>query len=94
MVLQDARARAKVLLCLYSCAWYVLQEVGYLFAILLQYEIEEGSIIIDGVDISTIGLHTLRKAIAIIPQDPVIFSGTIRSNLDPFDEYTTAEVVL
>lgn len=42
-----------------------------------------GRITIDGVDISRIGLHELRSRLAIIPQDPVLFSGSIRSNLDP-----------
>lgn len=55
-------------------------------------EAREGSILIDGLDISKIQLHALRSRLAIIPQDPVLFSGTVRSNLDPFDEYTDAEL--
>lgn len=51
-----------------------------------------GEIIIDGVVTNTLGLHDLRKNISIIPQDPVLFSGTLRFNLDPFDEHSDRNV--
>jgi ABC-type multidrug transport system fused ATPase/permease subunit len=47
-----------------------------------------GKVYIDGVDTSSIGLHDLRSKLTIIPQDAVLFAGTIRNNLDPFDEHT------
>jgi ABC-type multidrug transport system fused ATPase/permease subunit len=50
--------------------------------------LESGSICIDGVDISAIGLQALRSSISIIPQDPELFSGSIRLNLDPFSQYS------
>jgi ATP-binding cassette, subfamily C (CFTR/MRP), member 1 len=53
-------------------------------------ELAGGSITIDGVDISQLGLYDLRSVIAIIPQDPVLFKGTIRSNLDPFSQLDDA----
>ncbi|WVQ95827.1 hypothetical protein IAU59_002926 [Kwoniella sp. CBS 9459] len=55
-------------------------------------EATEGKIIIDGVDISKIGLTDLRSRVTIIPQDPTILSGTLRSTLDVFDEYDDAEI--
>ncbi|KAM3075602.1 ATP-binding cassette transporter yor1 [Clarireedia jacksonii] len=55
-------------------------------------ELSGGSITIDGLDISKIGLHDLRSHLAIIPQDPTLFKGTIRSNLDPFSEHTDLEL--
>ncbi|KAL8794859.1 MAG: hypothetical protein Q9195_002571 [Heterodermia aff. obscurata] len=55
-------------------------------------EADSGKIIIDGVDISLIGLQDLREAITIVPQDPTLFTGTLRSNLDPFGLFTDEEV--
>jgi len=55
-------------------------------------DIYEAPISIDGVDILRIGLRELRQVVGIIPQNPVLFSGTIRSNMDPFNEYTDEEI--
>ncbi|KAG5890605.1 hypothetical protein JTB14_005118 [Gonioctena quinquepunctata] len=55
-------------------------------------EAASGSIYIDGVKISELGLHTLRSRLTIIPQDAVLFSGTLRMNLDPFDKYSDDEI--
>lgn len=55
-------------------------------------EADEGKIIIDGVDIRSIGLQDLRQAITIVPQDPTLFTGTIRTNLDPFNLFTDEEI--
>ncbi|RMZ88029.1 hypothetical protein DV736_g4741, partial [Chaetothyriales sp. CBS 134916] len=50
-------------------------------------ELSGGSITIDKVNIATIGLHDLRSRLAILPQDPTLFRGTIRTNLDPLNEH-------
>ncbi|XP_034960244.2 ATP-binding cassette sub-family C member 3 [Zootoca vivipara] len=55
-------------------------------------EAVEGEIKIDGLRISELGLHDLRSKLTIIPQDPVLFSGTLRLNLDPFDRYSEEEL--
>ena len=52
----------------------------------------EGRVEIDGVDCRSIGLHELRSKMSIIPQEPMAFVGTLRKNLDPFDEHTDQEV--
>lgn len=51
-------------------------------------ELAGGSIVIDGIDTGTIPLHILRSRLGIIPQDPVMFSASVRFNLDPFDQYS------
>ncbi|KAJ6634924.1 Multidrug resistance-associated protein 1, partial [Pseudolycoriella hygida] len=55
-------------------------------------EAASGKILIDGQDISKLGLHSLRSKLTIIPQDPVLFSGSLRLNLDPTDSKTDTEV--
>jgi len=50
------------------------------------------SVVIDGVDIESIGLEELRRKLAIIPQSPALFSGSVRSNIDPFGDFTDEEI--
>ncbi|PKI68112.1 hypothetical protein CRG98_011708 [Punica granatum] len=55
-------------------------------------EMEKGRILIDGCDVAKFGLMDLRKVLSIIPQSPVLFSGTVRFNLDPFNEHSDADL--
>ncbi len=58
-----------------------------LLALYRMFNLESGAVTLDGVDISTLTLEQLRRGLSVIPQDPAIFSGTVRSNLDPFGEF-------
>ncbi|XP_006177042.1 canalicular multispecific organic anion transporter 2 [Camelus ferus] len=55
-------------------------------------EAAEGEIRIDGLNVADIGLHDLRSQLTIIPQDPILFSGTLRMNLDPFGNYSEEDM--
>jgi ABC-type multidrug transport system fused ATPase/permease subunit len=58
-----------------------------LLALYRMFDLDRGRIIVDGVDIASLPLKRLRPSLSIIPQEPVVFSGTVRTNLDPFNEF-------
>jgi len=51
-----------------------------------------GQILIDSINITSIGIHDLRSRLSIIPQEPTMFEGTVRTNLDPLEEYTDEQI--
>ncbi|XP_058779036.1 ABC transporter C family member 10-like [Vicia villosa] len=63
--------------------------IGTLFRLV---EPEGGKVVVDGIDISSIGLHDLRSRFGIIPQDPTLFNGTVRFNLDPLSQHNDQEI--
>jgi ABC-type multidrug transport system fused ATPase/permease subunit len=61
-------------------------------ALLRLIELESGRITLDGVDLSTIDLKALRQSITVVPQDPLLLSGTVRENIDPFSRFSDEEI--
>lgn len=62
-------------------------------SLLRLYPLEDGRVVIDGVDTHSVGLKTLRSRIAIVPQEPTLFAGTVRMNLDMFGDRTDEELL-
>ena len=52
----------------------------------------EGEVLIDGVNSAELGLHTLRRSISVIPQESLLFSATLKVNMDPFEEFTDEQL--
>ncbi|CAJ1373645.1 unnamed protein product [Effrenium voratum] len=78
----EVRAREKIGICGRTGAG----KSSVLNVLLRIVEIESGRVLLDGLDINTLGLHCLRHSMTVIPQDPILFSGTLRFNLDPLSE--------
>lgn len=62
-------------------------------ALMRLVELDGGKIMLDGVDTKNVGLRKLRSNIAVIPQDPVLFSGSIKTNLDPFNQHSNDRLI-
>jgi ATP-binding cassette subfamily C (CFTR/MRP) protein 1 len=63
-----------------------VMSIQLMVALLRIVELHAGLIKIDGIDIKSLGLKKLQSVIAVIPQNPVLFSGNVHTNLDPFGE--------
>ena len=77
----------------HSCGCWTGAGKSTLSLALLRYvEPESGSIVIDGLEATTMGLQDLRERMTILPQDPLLFRGTVRTNLDPFSDHPDHEL--
>jgi ABC-type multidrug transport system fused ATPase/permease subunit len=63
-----------------------------LLALYRMFELDKGTIRVDGVDVASLALRKLRPSLSIIPQEPVVWSGTVRTNLDPFNEFPDTDL--
>ncbi|KAM3682076.1 hypothetical protein ACJW31_12G045200 [Castanea mollissima] len=97
------RPNAPLVLCGISCTFEGGQKIGIvgrtgsgkttlIGALFRLVEPAGGKIIVDGIDISTIGLHDMRSRFGIIPQDPTLFNGTVRFNLDLMSQHSDQEI--
>jgi ABC-type multidrug transport system fused ATPase/permease subunit len=62
-------------------------------ALIRGLEADRGKILFDDIDISSVGIRDLQESVTIVPQDPTVFGGTLRGNLDPFELYTDQELL-